>query len=162
MDYVNEILKELDGAVEAAHKRSENFKHAGGMEHLVELLRSVDKVDGIQDRIADSIATQSWVGAIPKHEPVSASFEARNEYQKPIVGIDGSQIYPNSGPVIWAYAYATSWGGDEQIWSGQFFGEDQLLDDNGYVENSYFIDEWRGVHEARVLRKVFNTLWGRN
>lgn len=160
MEYVTTILEQLAGVVEKTRLRSEAFQRAGGMPGLVALLRSVDQTPDIHDLIQAARSTQDWIGAVPFHEPVASSIPAPTDAAVAVIGIDGSQVYPSSDhPVVWAYVHAASWGGEAPIWASQFFGEDVLLDESGYLIPGHVIDAWRALSEARVLRQVLDRPW---
>jgi len=155
VEYVTTILDQLTGAVEQSRLRSEAFQRAGGIPGLVDLLRSVDRLPDIQDRIRQARAGGQWVGAIPTHEPVATTIPAPHPNGTNPIGIDGSQIYPSlDDPVAWAYVHAASWGGGPALWVTEFYGEDAVLEESGYPVPSHVIDAWRALSEARVLQQI--------
>lgn len=160
MEYVTTILDHLAGVVEQSRLRSEAFQRAGGIPGLVDLLRSIDRLPDIHERIREARAAHQWAGAVPLQEPVGSTIPAPQAAARPLIGVDGSQIYPSSDhPVVWAYVHAASWGGERPVWITDFFGEDAVLEDSGYPVPSHVIDAWRALSEARVLQQVIRQPW---
>jgi len=73
---------------------------------LVERLARAAAAPNLEERI-DAARSNRWAGAVPSWEPVVLHLMSEEE-PMPVVGIDGSQIYPQA-PVLWAYIQAIAY-----------------------------------------------------
>jgi hypothetical protein len=100
-------------------------------------------------------------GAIPIRESPGSALDSQAE-AGPVVGIDGSQIYPSPlHPVRWAYIQALAYGPALPIiHENEFLSLEQTKavdsDDQEFIEDKASIDFWRTILELKVALKIMD------
>lgn len=145
-----------DLIVSEAVERHNTQEQKGGLDALLKVLESIGPNGrALIPRIMEEAANRGVVAAVPTAEPVNLRTSANLSNALPVVGIDGSQIYPNDVEPIWAYvravAYATESERTEQ--AGRFLGYHQLVNKDGYLLKNA-TDARRDALEMGLLSQV--------
>lgn len=126
---------------------------------LVERLARAAAAPNLEERI-DAARSNRWAGAVPSCEPVVLHVMSEEE-PVPVVGIDGSQIYPQA-PVLWTYIQAIAYKiGQKPFTRTQFIDIGSQIFNGGEYAPAIFenidnlnplVDSWRALIEMRIAK----------